>query len=602
MSLSSLSQQSLLTKNVRQREVLTSKSSFLMLILIVVISIISLYYFINKTSIDATSRIERSHFLTPSIIRKTESQSTSQFKTPIFTDATIGLLNINSNAKLQYSEARRNEFNKLDLITIPVGSSRVFEAMLDFIPHRLQSSQLTLEDQIRSQKVENSIKVQYFTPQVNGAPIDVYTTLPTTNGRNKDYNVVGKISNSLYRDMSFYYINLSIPSTVDVDLLTNCEPGLILNHESGFFKFSPKKIKIYAGIYTTQPFENTSFHTESIIIAKNISVNTQDGKVKDFYFGTGQLLLDKPETQITEALTRLNTLLSSLRGSVNPKEKPIVCIGIRLTMTNSTQLNTKDKVGELFANHSIGQNFSLAYLPNIHGFWNDYVVSPIQQTTGTASSSITFPPFQKININEMLFYILDAQTERNHFQMITTKVIEKYDLLCALNWSHMYISNPSNYSYRGQVPSAITKPQQQKKSTAKTSLQPSQQSTVEIGAPKLMHEYRNETGRERESLLDTSSVVYPYLDTPVETSESETETVDDDDYDEEEDEYDDKNKYLENLEIPSKILPPPLVPASLKIPTPSNMTNVPVATIEHATKEMGIKEIGIGQQRFRNNK
>jgi hypothetical protein len=599
MSLSSLSQQSLLTKNVRQKEVLTSKSTFLILILIVAISIISLYYFINKTSTDATSRIGRSHFLTPSIIRKTETQSTTHFKTPIFTDATIGLLNINSNAKLQYSEARRNEFNKLDLITIPVGSSRVFEAMLDFIPHRLQSSQLTLEDQIRSQKVENSIKVQYFTPHVNGVPINVYTTLPTTIGRNKDYNVVGKISNSLYRDMSFYCINLSIPSTVDVDLLTNCEPGLILNHESGFFKFSPDKIKIYAGIYTTQSFESTSFHTDSIIIAKNISVNTQDGEVKDFYFGTGQLLLDKPETQLTEAFTRLNTLLSSLRGSINRKEKPIVCIGIRLTMTNSTQLNTKDKVGELFANHSIGQNFSLAYLPNIHGFWNDSIVSPIQQTTGTASST-TSPPFQKININEMLFYILDAQTERNHFQMITTKVIEKYDLLCALNWSNMYISNPSNYSYRGQVPSTITKPQQQQKSTAKTSSQhqPSQQSTAETRAPKLMQEYQNETGRERESLLDTSSVVYPYLDTPVETSESETETVNDD----EEEEYDDKNKYLENLEIPSKILPPPLVPASLKIPTPSNITNIPVATIEHPTKEMGIKEIGFGQQRFRNNK
>jgi hypothetical protein len=185
--------------------------------------------------------------------------------------------------------------------------------------------------------------------------------------------------------------------------------------------------------------------------------------------------------------------------------------------------------------------------------------------------------------------------------MITTKVIEKYDLLCALNWSHMYISNPSNYSYRGQVPSAIAKLQQQQNSTAKTSLQqqqPSQKSTTETRAAKLMQEYQNEIEREGESLLDTSSVVYPYLDTPIETSESETETVNDD----EEEEYEGKNKYLDNLEIPSKILPPPLVRASLKTPTPSNKTNIPVATIEHATKEMGIKEIGFGQQRFRNNK
>lgn len=591
MSLSSLSQQSLLAKNVGHKKVFTSKSLLLILILIAIIS--SFYYFISKTSTDTASlvksRIGKSHFLTPSIIGKSETQSSPRLKAPIFTDTTIGLLNINSNAKLQYSEARKNEFNKLDLISIPVGSSRVFEAMLNFIPHRLQSSQLTIEDQIGAQKVETRIKVQYFTPHVHGAPINVYSTLPTTIDQSKDYNVVGKISNSLYRDMSFYHINSPILSTVGVDLLTNCEPGLILNHESGFFKFSPDKIKIYAGIYTTQPLDSTSFHIESIIIAKNISVNTQDGEVKDFYFGTGQLLLDKPETQLTEAFTRLNTLLTSLRGSINRKDKPIVCIGVRLTMTISTQLNTKNKVGQLFANHSIGQNFSLVYLPNIHGFWTDSVVSPKQQqqqATGTASSSSSPPPsLQKININEMLFYILDAQTERNHFQMITTKVIEKYDLLCALNWSSMYISNPSNYSFRGQVPSALTKVQQQ-------------QSTAETHAAKLMQKYQNEI--ERESLLDTSSVVYPHLGTPVETSESETETVNDDDDDEK---YEGKNKYLDNLEIPSKLLPPPPSSSSLKMPPPSNETNnVPVATIEHATIEMGIKEIGFGQQRFRNNK
>jgi hypothetical protein len=324
-----------------------------------------------------------------------------------------------------------------------------------------------------------------------------------------------------------------------VNLLTNCEPGLILNHESSFFKFQPERIKIYAGIYL--PNDTTSFHMESIIIAKNITVNTQQGE-KDFYFGSSDILLDKPETQLTQAFTRLNTLLSALRGTGNRRqEKPIVCIGIRLTMTNQTQLNTREKVGQLFINHPIAANFSLVYLPNIQGFWNDVIVNPINNS-------------QKVSINEMLFYILDAPTERNHFQMITTKIIEKYDLLCTLNWSNMYINNPTNHSYRGTTTSTPPPP-------------PPSLTQASARAGKLMRDFKDQQEREIESLYS----VYP----PVETS-SESETDDKDDG--VESEFEDY-KFLDNLTIPSKT----------------------TATIEHAANsELGINEIALGQQRYTN--
>jgi hypothetical protein len=529
MSASSSQQNLIIT---RSSSAIISKFAFSLLIIVI---FVILYYLIFLTSDNnrvQLARVTRNHFLNPS----PRQLATSSLKTPIFTDTTIGLLNINSNARLQYLEDCRNEFSKLDLIAIPVGSSRVFQAMLSFMPHRLQASQLSLDDQISRQKKENSIKVLHFTPTITG---EAYTVLPAKANQNQEFTVVGTISNSLYRDMSYYRINLPKSSAVGVNLLTNCEPGLILNHESSFFKFQPERIKIYAGIYL--PNDTTSFHMESIIIAKNITVNTQQGE-KDFYFGSSDILLDKPETQLTQAFTRLNTLLSALRGTGNRRqEKPIVCIGIRLTMTNQTQLNTREKVGQLFINHPIAANFSLVYLPNIQGFWNDVIVNPINNS-------------QKVSINEMLFYILDAPTERNHFQMITTKIIEKYDLLCTLNWSNMYINNPTNHSYRGTTTSTPPPP-------------PPSLTQASARAGKLMRDFKDQQEREIESLYS----VYP----PVETS-SESETDDKDDG--VESEFEDY-KFLDNLTIPSKT----------------------TATIEHAgNSELGINEIALGQQRYTN--
>jgi hypothetical protein len=63
---------------------------------------------------------------------------------------------------------------------------------------------------------------------------------------------MGQITNSLYRDESFYRFDSNSPISRGVSLLTNNEPGLILNYKSSFLSFKPEYVKIFAGIYKNQ--------------------------------------------------------------------------------------------------------------------------------------------------------------------------------------------------------------------------------------------------------------------------------------------------------------------------------------------------------------
>jgi hypothetical protein len=77
--------------------------------------------------------------------------------------------------------------------------------------------------------MEKSINVKYISlNNIN----NVYKVLPVG-----DYKIMGQITNSLYRDESFYRFDSNSPISRGVSLLINNEPVLILNHESSFFSF-----------------------------------------------------------------------------------------------------------------------------------------------------------------------------------------------------------------------------------------------------------------------------------------------------------------------------------------------------------------------------
>jgi hypothetical protein len=77
--------------------------------------------------------------------------------------------------------------------------------------------------------MEKSINVKYISlNNIN----NVYKVLPVGG-----YKIMGQITNSLYRDESFYRFDSNSPISRGVSLLINNEPVLILNHESSFFSF-----------------------------------------------------------------------------------------------------------------------------------------------------------------------------------------------------------------------------------------------------------------------------------------------------------------------------------------------------------------------------
>lgn len=121
--------------------------------------------------------------------------------------------------------------------------------------------------------MEKSINVKYISlNNIN----NVYKVLPVG-----DYKIMGQITNSLYRDESFYRFDSNSPISRGVTLLINNEPGLILNHESSFFSFKPEDVKIFTAICKNQclPICNENPYFPSL---KDWTEN-QYGKVKHVF-------------------------------------------------------------------------------------------------------------------------------------------------------------------------------------------------------------------------------------------------------------------------------------------------------------------------------
>jgi len=553
-----------------------SSQRLLPLICLAGVIIIVCMYFINNNN-DTNRNLPtqpssvKSNFLAPIF---------ESFKAPIFTDASIALFSINSNSQLEIKTRTRNLLNRNDIITIPVGASRMQDAMQNFKPRISVGLTVTANDNEKNQKIHQSNVVKYFRPYSSAKKqfenFEKYISLP-----NSEFDVVGTTFNTMYREMSLYRINSKTsPSLSGVSLLTNNEPGIILNHDSGFFKFRPDRIEIFAGIYPEQ-VSDKSFYRETILMVKNITVN-QNGKANYFYIGTGQWLLDNPVAQLNSAFERLNILLMQLRSTntntTTTTKSPIVCVTIRLTIMKTDQLSTREKIGSLFSSNPISENYSLVYIPNLQGFWSDEVSHP---TVDPATVSI--------DIYEMLFYILDSRTERSHFQSIVTDQIESYDVLCRLRWSDMFIVNPDNHSYRNYNSNVVlsnliddANPNEKNYPTTTISASNTSNNNTSPITPPRSGRYDNLSSeeRDRESLY-AESIIYSNLENLIDSSESETLN-----------DGDDLEREGDNLEVEKESAEDDEIYDNLNIPDQHIVSNF------ENSRHIGVNKAGFGEHLY----